>query len=1291
MKLVAISLLAGALALSGCSNKSITESETRPINTTATTKQVVQPAHSPKGTKIHPALPNKRIPITSETVWVKGTTYDSNGEPLPGTTVTLWTKSPENVSVLPWQAVASSVSNANGHFELQGQGLGKAAITARKVGYAIAAQDDLKAHKDQLGGMANTVELSLDAESVISGQLISASDLPSSGVQITAAPSSLCGAAYGELITKTDQDGYFRVTNLGMGSTPLLALLPHGGIHTITAVAPAEGVEFKLKPSTQLDGAIVSPQGAPVTTSATLWLRGNIENLVFETSATARQDGKFNFGPVTPVISYLFLDTTPPGQFQICDPSGTKRESSINLDLRDGHSTTVKVVVTSGRSISGFMQDVVTSAPVPGVEVWTEDARKESLNKTVSDNNGHFTLSNVVKLWNLKIKSDDYYRDSPEPEELAKSTDSETITLLLKRKPYLRGTVITTSGGPVPGARLSLYNLSPVSPAPEYIPLNSNGGFQIPVAAGAVRLFAEAPGMAPVFKDLIVAGEDINDLNLVCTRGRSVSGVVLSPEGQPLKGAVVLSQLCKIGGIGFEPYYPNGNTTFQLPFGRYITDASGHFQFNQAPADAGIAIKAKTPKFADTQPYYTSPDEGDVLDAKLQFPVTMALRGRVVNENGDAISGANCLLILPGRYDHQPLTATTGTTGTFTFNKVAYTTDSLNLLVLSDQYESSHQSIKLSDQMVSVTLRSLSTIALHVRCVDLHTGEPVDCKLDVSADNKPTVTPEKDKPGQYNITNLNNTKFCYLSASAEHYCTQFQEVTLDRETKLKDIEIRLKKTGKVTGRIINSQGRPMPGTIMTNSGRKEEIAHADESGSFEFEVSSSRFYIAESTEGLRSEKFYALVAADGTYDVGDVIVASDNGLNVRVMRRKQPVNDVNVKVLLSGGKSISGITGKDGVCHFAGTSYDPQFIELPDFDITKVITKVFTDQPTREITITLGDSKITGQLLTNGAPALGSVTAFRESASESLKTATDKEGYFHFEGISGGEWQVNGRLLDSYLKSKTVKVNVDDNSTINCVLNIVDGKIEGTVVDESKVPVAGARVAYSGINQSGNDVSDAEGKFVINNSAGGTVSITATKENMGNSDPVEVNFENPSPAPVVLVIKQYSGTILCSVFSILDGLPIENATARLKSADGKFTASSNSHNYSDIIIDNIPPGNYQLSIEAQGYAGGRRQVEIAEGQTLTLSEVLSPGGSVTVFAVDDKGTPVPGVTVSLVPTDANSVQNVLSDTTGETGAAKFPSVLTGTYRLSATGPQGSVNMTIPVQGDGLTVQAKLKK
>jgi len=1221
---------------------------------------------------------------------VKGTIYDSNGDALSGTTVTLWSKTPDSTAILPWKAVASSASDANGRFEIQADGFGNTALTARKAGYAIAVQDDLKAAKDQLGGLPNNVELSLQSESSVSGRLVGPNDLPTSGVQITGAYSNIISAASGELQTTTDADGQFQITNLPAGPATLIALPSNSAIQSMSVSAPVEGIEFKLKPSPTLDGILVSNDGTLIT-SATLWLERSVGPFNFETSVLAGSDGRFNFGPVSPVVSNLWLEPTPPGQFQIMSQSVDSGEPALDLDLRDGNSTTVKILVSSGKHISGLAQDIETSAPVAGVQIWTEEGRRNPLNPTVSDTDGQFTLTGVSNLVGLKIKSDGFYLFSPSPDELKDQANSDTITLVLKRKTYLRGVVLTSAGGPVPGVRLSLYNLSPVSPNPDYIPLNSNGGFQIPVAAGKVRLFAEAPGMAPVFKDIAVEGEDINDIKMVCTPGRSVSGVVLSPEGRPVPGAIVLSQLCKLGGIGFDPYYPHGNATFQMPFARVITGLDGRFQFQQAPADAGIAVKALSARYADTPAYFTASAEGDVTDAQLQFPKTTNLRGRVVDENGNGLSGADCTLFSQDDFDWRPSKTVSGTTGTFLLQKIPYTTATLILNVKSDRYEGLTKKIQLSDQVVSVTLKSLSEFGLLVRCSDLITGKPVDCKLSVSADSTPTVTPDKKKPGEYLVTNLNHANYCYLSASAEHYSPQIQNVKIISEAKLQEVDIKLKKAGLVKGRLVNSDGKPLAGTIQATSGRKDSIAHADDSGKFEFEISANRYFTAISPEGLRSEKVYALVVASGVYDVGDVVLTKNGGLKIRVIKKDDPAKDVKVNVSFMKGKTLSGVTDKNGEYQVSEVSDEPQFVELPDYGITKDIPKVFTDKPDQEITIALGTSGIKGQLLINGAPTLGLISAFKELDSEAIKTSTDKDGRFAFEDVSPGEWRVTGRLVNAYLKSKSVKIKVDDKSDAECIINIVDGQIEGSVVDEAGTPVVAARVSYSSNNQNGNTVSDESGHFLITAPAGGTVKISASKEGVGSSEPVEVDFENPSPTPVKLVIKRYTGKLVCSVLSILDGLPIENASATLTSADGKFTASSYSENYQEITIENVPPGNYQLQIGATGYAPVQRQVEISEGQILNLSEVLSPGGSIKVMIVDDKSNPASGVSVSLTPTDTSSVQPILTETTGETGVVNFASVLTGTYRLSATGHQGSVNMTVPVQGDSLAVQAMLKK
>src|SRR5947209_18998701 len=69
-----------------------------------------------------------------------------------------------------------------------------------------------------------------------------------------------------------------------------------------------------------------------------------------------------------------------------------------------------------------------------------------------------------------------------------------------------------------------------------------------------------------------------------------------------------------------------------------------------------------------------------------------------------------------------------------------------------------------------------------------------------------------------------------------------------------------------------------------------------------------------------------------------------------------------------------------------------------------------------------------------------------------------------------------------------------------------------------------------------------------------------------------------------------------------------------------YTATTNTSGY--YLLANLPPGNYELSVEMAGFKQERRKIALSVGQTATLDIGLFVAGSNVDVAVSGEGTPI---------------------------------------------------------------------
>lgn len=278
-----------------------------------------------------------------------------------------------------------------------------------------------------------------------------------------------------------------------------------------------------------------------------------------------------------------------------------------------------------------------------------------------------------------------------------------------------------------------------------------------------------------------------------------------------------------------------------------------------------------------------------------------------------------------------------------------------------------------------------------------------------------------------------------------------------------------------------------------------------------------------------------------------------------------------------------------------------------------------------------------------------------------------------------GEWGFSASKLSNYAR---LKIQMPpDGSDVEHDLIMEGGTISGQVVGEAGKPVPGAQVSIKSKEGygSGNMETDANGNFKFKFPEG-NYEVRATDETAGNSA-IQNIFCPPTgnAAPVKLILKTDPATITCTVLSILDGMPAENAYATLKSGENLSSiGSSTSNETGDAVIKNVTPGDYTLTVGAYGLEQIKRPITVEFGQQLTFTDVLSPASSVNATVVDSNGYLAKNATVTLTPLDSSSRDTGKTEVTDDSGTAKFPSVLYGNYSLHVSlheGPMGTVTIS----------------
>ncbi|MDA8105786.1 MAG: carboxypeptidase regulatory-like domain-containing protein [Nitrospiraceae bacterium] len=314
-------------------------------------------------------------------------------------------------------------------------------------------------------------------------------------------------------------------------------------------------------------------------------------------------------------------------------------------------------------------------------------------------------------------------------------------------------------------------------------------------------------------------------------------------------------------------------------------------------------------------------------------------------------------------------------------------------------------------------------------------------------------------------------------------------------------------------------------------------------------------------------------------------------------------------------------------------------------------------------------------------------------SSGQLAATTSGTGEFTLTNMPAGSQTVSVSLAGYATSTATVNITVGSITNLGAIplsSNPTTGIIKGTVTDAATgQPLSGVTIGISG-SYAGSATTGPDGSFTITGVTPGAVTITASLSGYysisgtGTINAGGILFFSPklSTTPPAATTGDLTGKVLDSVTT----LPLQGAIITLSGGP-----SSMSDQQGAFLIQDIPPGTYNVNISASGYAGQSSSIMIMAGVTTDIGTVyLTPSPTSTTVSgkVTDlsTGQPIPNADVSIVGT-------TLSVKTNSNGAYSISGIdlLEFTVKASATG-YDSKSLAITTTGYGnYTVDFALSK
>jgi protocatechuate 3,4-dioxygenase beta subunit len=1234
---------------------------------------------------------------------ISGTVLLSNGSPAAEAGISL-AKMEIGESPFSQVLISSTTADKNGNYTISIHNYPVVFIKASYPGYAsltaVAGSATSRRSAPVSGGKQDVIiNFILPPASYVKGIVVDEKDEPIEGVSMTFLFQDRQNEKYTQETTSTNKQGRFEFLNIPPGKIMLGAASLDRAPTISEFTAPADNIILKLPRATaSLSGRVFHKiTGEPVT-SATVRLvysQAKLKMLMKmpENKILTDSTGFFSFDRLA--SGQYFIKAEKEGLFMLA----TDDLPDNRLELKDNEKREgLKIYLYEGHTIKGCVTDKDSGAPIEGVKVrtaWGPDKPRED----ITDAEGLYILKGLSGTRvGLIAEKENYFLIEEEhhiyhnginlnPEALELTEDIQMISGL-----FISGRVETDEGAPATNGQVSLCKMDESIYRRQAHPVDEFGAFKFAVAPFTpciVKAYAE--GFPASFSDSIdVQDKSLENIVIVLKQGASISGVVQDEDKKPVEGAKILAQT----PLRYEKYTTYENLQEVATF----SDSKGQFKVENLPSGE-IVIYAEKENYAKSkqEKIFIKPGE-EKTGVIIQLTNSALIAGRITDPEGKPLQDVHVDVYCAWSGTNSHGFAQTDANGNYRIEGLYNAPHNIQLSH-KDYGDDFHRNIEVGREDADFVLGA-NRITLIGNVRDWKTGNPI-ADFNVSCNG---LKPENDPniPGKFVIKNLTPNLSVRLKIESEGYLPyETNSFSLPQGENPAEKTFELGHGGGVKGRVVNKSTRePIKDVIvhlftfsnvntfdvsysgnewMPSRGNPTKILTTGEDGVFNFEAvpAESCFIRFIPHEPFKPRYGNVTVKHGDVTDMGDIEISGGGGIRGKLVEMPDEIPAPGkIITLRSFGWQIpeqNAVTNEQGRFEFISVMSGGYLIQANEFKIEKFAE--VTDDETKEYLLRIGTGTLKGVVLRKGIPQQSvGVNLYPIPQGGLRQSYTDSTGAFQITGLVPGKWKVSlhpgyyipnpiEELIDIAAEKVTEKVfDIPSGRIVGKVINAKDDPVQGALISARMMQIKDEALAY----EPWTSVSDNNGAFVITDMPSGSYTVSANKKDTGFTFVENVFVQvNADSEPVFLRLDSGKGGTLVSVaMNLTNGQPVPEAWCYLTTAEGLRIDHGRKRSEDGVItITNIPVGTYMVQVSSWGFSSHEHIVEIKDGETVNLEDVMYEAGDLHWTVLDSDGNPVSGALCRVEPLDVNSLEKPREGRTDVQGLWIQRGLYPGGYRV----------------------------